>query len=135
MGASSPHGSLAARHTHRNDQRRTKSECDTLTPVALRTCTVSFTGLSGVRHSVEVTAESIMKPPPGVATLKTSGWADVASSAFRRGMNLILVAADGVRRQRKCDETHMDDIGVRDVPGSFKWYQSLFGQPETPPKP
>ena len=24
-------------------------------------------------------------------------------------------------------------IGVRDVPGSFKWYQSLFGQPDTPP--
>jgi catechol 2,3-dioxygenase-like lactoylglutathione lyase family enzyme len=24
-------------------------------------------------------------------------------------------------------------IGVRDVPGSLKWYQSLFGQPETPP--
>ena len=24
-------------------------------------------------------------------------------------------------------------IGVRDVPGSFKWYQSLFGQPETSP--
>lgn len=24
-------------------------------------------------------------------------------------------------------------IGVNDVPGSFKWYQSLFGQPETPP--
>jgi catechol 2,3-dioxygenase-like lactoylglutathione lyase family enzyme len=24
-------------------------------------------------------------------------------------------------------------IGVRDVPGSFKWYQSLFGQPEAPP--
>jgi hypothetical protein len=24
-------------------------------------------------------------------------------------------------------------IGVRDVPGSFKWYQSLFGRPETPP--
>ena len=22
-------------------------------------------------------------------------------------------------------------IGVRDVRGSFKWYQSLFGQPET----
>jgi len=22
-------------------------------------------------------------------------------------------------------------IGVRDVPSSFKWYQSLFGQPET----
>jgi catechol 2,3-dioxygenase-like lactoylglutathione lyase family enzyme len=24
-------------------------------------------------------------------------------------------------------------IGVRDVPGSFKWYQSLFGQPKTSP--
>ena len=24
-------------------------------------------------------------------------------------------------------------IGVRDVPSSFKWYQSLFGQPETRP--
>ena len=24
-------------------------------------------------------------------------------------------------------------IGVRDVPVSFKWYQSLFGQPETAP--
>ena len=24
-------------------------------------------------------------------------------------------------------------IGVRDVPGSFKWYQSLFGQPGTRP--
>ena len=24
-------------------------------------------------------------------------------------------------------------IGVRDVPGSVRWYQSLFGQPETPP--
>ncbi|MGI9087426.1 MAG: VOC family protein [Chthoniobacterales bacterium] len=24
-------------------------------------------------------------------------------------------------------------IGVRDVPSSFKWYQSLFGQPETVP--
>ena len=24
-------------------------------------------------------------------------------------------------------------IGVRDVPASFKWFQSLFGQPETPP--
>jgi hypothetical protein len=24
-------------------------------------------------------------------------------------------------------------IGVRDVPASFKWYQSLFGQPETLP--
>ena len=26
-------------------------------------------------------------------------------------------------------------IGVSDVPGSFKWYQSLFGQPETRSEP
>ncbi len=26
-------------------------------------------------------------------------------------------------------------IGVRDVPGSFKWYQSLYGQPATRPSP
>jgi catechol 2,3-dioxygenase-like lactoylglutathione lyase family enzyme len=25
-------------------------------------------------------------------------------------------------------------IGVGDVPASFKWYQSLFGQPERPPE-
>ena len=24
-------------------------------------------------------------------------------------------------------------IGVKDVPASFRWYQRLFGQPETPP--
>jgi hypothetical protein len=24
-------------------------------------------------------------------------------------------------------------IGASDVPSSFKWYQSLFGQPKTPP--
>jgi catechol 2,3-dioxygenase-like lactoylglutathione lyase family enzyme len=24
-------------------------------------------------------------------------------------------------------------IGVADVPASFKWYQALFGQPDTPP--
>ena len=24
-------------------------------------------------------------------------------------------------------------IGVRDVPSSYRWYQALFGQPETPP--
>ncbi|CAN5690845.1 hypothetical protein BH18ACI5_BH18ACI5_22810 [soil metagenome] len=24
-------------------------------------------------------------------------------------------------------------IGISDVPGSFKWYQALFGQPDTAP--
>ena len=45
--------------------------------VALRTCTVSFTGPSGVRHSVEVTAESVYEAAAlGVAALRNSGWAD-----------------------------------------------------------
>jgi hypothetical protein len=45
--------------------------------VALRTCTVSFTGTSGVRHSVEVTAESIYEAAAlGVSALKNSGWVD-----------------------------------------------------------
>jgi hypothetical protein len=45
--------------------------------VALRTCTVSFAGPSGVRHSVEVTAESIYEAAAlGVSALKNSGWTD-----------------------------------------------------------
>src|ERR1700680_1698945 len=45
--------------------------------VALRTCTVSFTGPSGVRHSAEVTAESIYEAAAlGVSALKSDGWAD-----------------------------------------------------------
>jgi hypothetical protein len=45
--------------------------------VALRTCTVSFVGPSGIRHSVEVTAESVYEAAAlGVSTLKISGWAD-----------------------------------------------------------
>src|ERR1700681_1645227 len=46
--------------------------------MALRTCTVSFTGPSGVRHSAEVTAESIYEAAAlGVSALKSDGWADV----------------------------------------------------------
>ena len=45
--------------------------------MALRTCTVSFTGPSGVRHSVEVTAESIYEAAAlGVSALTNSGRAD-----------------------------------------------------------
>ena len=49
--------------------------------VALRTCRVSFTGLAGVRHSVEVTAESIYEAAAlGVSALKNSGWGDAIAS-------------------------------------------------------
>ena len=45
--------------------------------VGLRTCTVSFVGPSGVRHSVEVTAESVYEAAAlGVSTLRSSRWAD-----------------------------------------------------------
>jgi hypothetical protein len=45
--------------------------------VALRTCTVSFTDPSGVRHSVEVTGESIYEAAAlGDPALKNSGWVD-----------------------------------------------------------
>jgi hypothetical protein len=48
--------------------------------VALRTCTVSFTGPSGIRHSVDVTAESVYEAAAlGVSALKKSGWADVVA--------------------------------------------------------
>jgi hypothetical protein len=43
--------------------------------VVIRTCTVSFTGPSGVRHLVEVTAESIYQAAAlGVSALKSDGW-------------------------------------------------------------
>ena len=45
--------------------------------MALRTCTVSFTGPSGVRHSVEVIAESIYEAAAlGISALKNGGCAD-----------------------------------------------------------
>jgi len=40
--------------------------------VALRTCTVSFTGASDVRHSVEVTAESIYEAAEEAAAEATA---------------------------------------------------------------
>ena len=48
--------------------------------VALRTCTVSFSGTSGIRHSVDVTAESVFEAAAlGVSALRESGWADAVA--------------------------------------------------------
>jgi hypothetical protein len=45
--------------------------------VAFRSCTVSFTGPSGIRHSVDLTADSVYEAAAlGVAALRKSGWAD-----------------------------------------------------------
>ena len=60
--------------------RRINGECATLGSVAVRTCTVSFTGQSGIRHSVDVTAESVYEAAAfGVSALRKSGWADVVA--------------------------------------------------------
>ena len=48
--------------------------------MALRTCTVSFIGPSGIRHSVDVTAESVYEAAAlGISALKRSGWADAVA--------------------------------------------------------
>ena len=48
--------------------------------VALRTCTVSFSGPSGIRHSVDVTAESVYEAAAlGLSALLKSGWADAVA--------------------------------------------------------
>jgi hypothetical protein len=45
--------------------------------VALRTCTVSFVGSAGVRHSVDVTAESLYEAAAtGISRLRQDGWVD-----------------------------------------------------------
>ena len=48
--------------------------------MALRTCTVSFTGPCGIRHSVDVSAESVYEAAAlGVSALKASGWSDAVA--------------------------------------------------------
>ena len=48
--------------------------------VALRTCTVSFTGASGISHSVDVTAESVYEAAAlGVSALRKNGWAEAVA--------------------------------------------------------
>ena len=42
-----------------------------------RTCTVSFTGPSGIRHAVDVNAESVYEAAAmGVSALKKSAWTE-----------------------------------------------------------
>ena len=49
-----------------------------------KTCTVSFTGPSGVRHSVEVSAESLFEAAIlGLSVLKKDGWVDPIAPGTR----------------------------------------------------
>ena len=49
--------------------------------MAVRACTVSFTGPSGVRHSVDVTVESVYEAAAlGLSRLRRDEWADQIAS-------------------------------------------------------
>jgi len=46
----------------------------------MRACTVSFTGPSGIRHAVEVTASTLYEAAAlGIAALRKDGWTEVLS--------------------------------------------------------
>ena len=50
----------------------------------LKICTVSFTGPSGVRHSVEVSAENLFEAAIlGLSVLKKDGWVDPIAPGTR----------------------------------------------------
>ena len=50
-------------------------------PVSLRSCLVSFTGPTGVHHSVEVTADSLYEAAAlGLSLLRKAEWGDVIAS-------------------------------------------------------
>jgi hypothetical protein len=49
--------------------------------VAIRACTVSFRGVSGVRHSVDLDAETVYEAGiRGLALLKKDGWVDAVGT-------------------------------------------------------
>ena len=90
--------------------------------MAMKTCTVSFTGPSGVCHSVEVSADSLYEAATvGLSLLKRDGWVDpvapgtrlqiqarhpatthsVSLSQLRRWVEGIAVSPDETLRKRK----------------------------------
>ena len=55
-----------------------------MAPIATKTCTVSFTGPSGVRHSVDVSADSLYEAAiVGFSLLKQDGWVDPVAPGTR----------------------------------------------------
>ena len=57
--------------------------------VALRTCTISFVGRSGIRHSVEATAESVYEAAAlDVSGAEEQGWADAIAPGTELDMAL-----------------------------------------------
>jgi hypothetical protein len=90
--------------------------------VSPKTCIVSFTGPSGVRHSTEVTAESVYEAAAlGISLLRQDDWADhlalgtqievrvshpatthsVSLEQLRRWCDGVAVSPDEVLKRRK----------------------------------
>jgi hypothetical protein len=93
--------------------------------VAVRACTVSFVGPSGIRHSVDVTAESVYEAAAlGLSRLRRDEWADqiapgtpieitvrepatthtVSLSQIRRWWDGVAVSPDEVLKRRRVKE-------------------------------
>ena len=93
--------------------------------MATKTCNVSFTGPSGVCHSVEVSADSLYEAAiVGFSFLKQEGWVDpvapgtrleiqvrhpatthrVSLAQLRRWVEGVAVSPDETRRKRKLKE-------------------------------
>ena len=93
--------------------------------VALKTCTVSFTGPSGVCHAVQVSADSLYEAAIlGFSLLKEDGWVDpvapgtrleiqvrhpatthsVSLAQLRRWVDAIAISPDETLRKRKLKE-------------------------------
>jgi len=65
------------RRSFRQSMANISRKCYCRRPMATKTCTVSFTGPSGVCHSVEVSADSLYEAAiVGFSLLKQDGWVD-----------------------------------------------------------
>src|SRR3954469_17344323 len=85
-----PAGILRMNGRHVSNDRRADSvanisrRCYCRPPMATKTCTVSFTGPSGARHSVEVSADSLYEAAIiGFNMLKNDGWVDPIAPGTR----------------------------------------------------
>ena len=68
---------------------RTKSEYATIQAVPIRICAVSFADVRGIRHTVEVQAESLFEAAIlGVRTFKGDPWIEPGSDVATAGQTI-----------------------------------------------
>src|SRR5437762_2226860 len=79
-----PHQCGAPRACDSSPVAKISRRCYRRSPMATKTCTVSFTGPSGVCHSVEVSADSLYEAAiVGFSLLKQDGWVDPIAPGTR----------------------------------------------------